>query len=80
MKRGVQTIGILGFVLASVAVAAAQQAPQPVVRVGNFLEVGNEVFMHIIATADIRYRTAENLDFESKVRDRATSRNPSSTA
>jgi len=36
--------------------------------------------MHLIATADIRYQTAHNLDFESDVRDRATSRNPSSTA
>ncbi len=80
MKRGLQTIGILGFVLASVAVATAQQAPQPVVRVGNFLEVSNELFMHIIATADMRYRTADNLDFESKVRDRGTSRSPTSTA
>ncbi|MBM3223736.1 MAG: hypothetical protein FJZ47_08060 [Candidatus Tectomicrobia bacterium] len=71
-------VGVL--MCAVVSVAGAQQTPQPVVRTGNFFEVGNDLFMHIIATADIRYKTAHNLDFESDVRDRATSRNPSSTA
>jgi hypothetical protein len=70
--------GVLMFVV--VSGVGAQQTPQPVIRTGNFFEVGNDLFMHIIATADIRYRTADNLDFESNVRDRATSRNPSSTA
>lgn len=72
--------GIVVWSLVSVASGLAQQTPQPVVRTGNFIEVANDLFMHLIATADIRYRTAHNLDFESKVRDRATSRNPSSTA
>src|SRR5262249_34592621 len=40
-------------------------------------EVGNDVFMHIIATGDFRYNTTENFDFESRVRDRVPSRNPS---
>jgi hypothetical protein len=26
-----------------------------VVRLGNFIEVGNDLFMHLIATADMRY-------------------------
>jgi hypothetical protein len=59
--------------------AAAQQAPQPVVRLGNFIEVGNDVFMHIIGTADIRYKTVQNFDFEQNVRDRTSSRAPGST-
>ena len=42
------------------------------VRLGNFIEVGNDVFMHIIATADMRYKTVENLDFEKRIRDQAT--------
>ncbi len=58
------------------ALAAAQQAPQPVVRLGNFIEVGNDVFMHIIGAADIRYKTVENYDFEGQVRDRTASRSP----
>src|SRR5437764_4095289 len=33
--------------------------------------------MHILATADIRYRTVENYDFEARVRDIVASRNPS---
>jgi hypothetical protein len=36
--------------------------------------------MHILATTDIRYSTVENTDFERRVRDRASSRNPESTA
>ena len=46
--------------------AAAQQALQPVVRLGNFTEVANDLFMHIIATSDIRYKTDENMDFEKR--------------
>src|SRR5205823_5224630 len=71
-------VGVLLLVLASLA--AAQQVSQPVVRLGNFLEVGNDVFMHIIGTADIRYKTTENFDFEKRVRDRVTDRNPAATA
>jgi len=48
----------------------------PAVRLGNFLEVGNDVFMKIIATGEVRYNTVENADFDHRVRDRAHSRNP----
>jgi hypothetical protein len=53
---------------------------QPVYRLGNFIEVGNDVWMHIIATADMRYNTVQNLDFEKRIRDQVTSRSPTSTA
>jgi hypothetical protein len=72
--------------MASLAAAQARPPepaapePQPVVRLGNFIEVGNDVWMHILATADIRYSSVENQDFERRVRDRAHSRNPESTA
>jgi hypothetical protein len=66
-------------VLGVATLATAQQEPQPVVRLGNFIEVGNDVFMHIIGTADIRFKTVENYDFEAQVRDRAASRSPSSS-
>ena len=52
-----------------VSLAAAQQTPQPVVRLGNYIEVGNDLFMHIIATMDARYKTSHNADFENDIRD-----------
>ena len=88
MKRLIQ-IAMVGILLLAGASMVAAQArppepvgaePQPVVRIGNFIEVGNDVWMHILATTDIRYATTENQDFEHRVRDRASSRNPESTA
>ena len=70
--------GVLLLMGASLAVA--QQALQPVYRLGNFIEVGNDVWMHIIATMDARYKTNENEDFESRVRAQTLSRNPTNTA
>src|SRR5262245_474696 len=86
MKRLMQIVlvGIFLLVGASLAMAQARPPqpagaePQPVVRLGNFIEVGNDLWMHIIATSDIRYSTVENRDFESRVRDRTNSRNPES--
>jgi hypothetical protein len=76
MRRLTQ-VGLLGvLVLAMASLATAQQVPQPMVRLGNFIEVGNDVFMKIMATADIRYHTTENFDFDTKVRDRTVSRGP----
>src|SRR5215510_16370353 len=80
MRRLTQLVLIVVVVLGAATLAAAQQAMQPVVRLGNFLEVGNDVFMHIIGTADIRYKTVQNFDFENRVRDRTNGRSPSDTA
>jgi len=80
MRRLTQGALVVVLLLAIVSLVAAQQTPQSVVRLGNFIEVGNDLFMHIIATTDARYKTVENLDFESSIREQATSRNPSSTA
>src|SRR2546428_11105145 len=88
MKRLIQIVMVGILLLAGASMAAAQARPpaptagepQPVVRLGNFIEVGNDVWMHILATTDIRYSTTENQDFERRVRDRASSRNPESTA
>src|SRR5262249_28109485 len=77
---------VLLLAMASLAAAQARQAAptegglQPVVRLGNFIEVGNDVWMHIIATADIRYSSVQNQDFETNVPYRASSRHPESTA
>src|SRR5262245_14207435 len=80
MKRVAQLTLIGVLLLVGVSLAVAQPAPQPVVRLGNFIEVGNDVWMHIIATMDARYKTIENGDFESRVRAQTISRSPTSTA
>src|SRR4029434_8099652 len=86
MKRLTQgaLVGVLLLAVASVAAAQGtlqvpSGAAQPAIRFGNFIEVGNDVLMHIIATNDFRYNTTTNFDFERKVRDRVASRNPEST-
>src|SRR5262245_18512132 len=86
MKRLIQgaLVGVLMLAVASLAAAQGtlqipSGTPQPTVRVGNFIEVGNDVFVHIIATGDFRYGTTTNFDFEKDVRDRVGSRNPAST-
>src|SRR3989475_4369597 len=79
MRRLTQ-IALMGVLVLMVAsLASAQQVPEPMVRLGNFIEVGNDVFMKIMASADIRYHTSENYDFDSKVRDRTNSRFPGDT-
>ncbi len=76
MRRLTQLVFVGALLLGMVSLAAAQQTLQPVYRLGNFIEVGNDVCMHIIATADMRYNTVENLDFEKRIRDQTLSRNP----
>src|SRR5262247_2741179 len=80
MRRLTQVALVGVIILAVASLAAAQQALQPVYRLGNFLEVGNDVFMHFIATSDIRYQTVQNRDFEQNVRDLTLSRFPGDTA
>ena len=79
MKRLTQLVFVGALLLVMVSLVAAQQGMQPVYRLGNFIEVGNDVWMHIIATADMRYNTVENLDFEKRIRDQTVSRSPTST-
>ena len=79
MRRLTQGTLVGVLLLMGVSLTTAQQAPQPVLRLGNFIEVGNDLFMHIIASADLRYKTAQNLDFEGRIRDQTASRSPTST-
>src|SRR5215217_6484017 len=82
MKRLTQIAIVSIFLLAVVSIAMAQETRPPggtltpVMRLGNFLEVGNDIFMKIIATGEVRYNTVENADFDHRVRDRTNSRNP----
>jgi hypothetical protein len=77
--RLAQVALIGGLVLTVASMATAQQVAQPIVRLGNWIEVGNDVFMHLMASADIRYKTVHNWDFEDKVRDRIPDRGPGNT-
>src|SRR5262252_4189277 len=88
MKPLAQVVLLNVLVLAVASLAAAQGThqeipagitPQPALRMGNYIEVGNDVFMHIIATGDFRYTTTENFDFEGRVRDRVGARNANDT-
>src|SRR5215471_20532923 len=87
MKRLIQIVMVGILLLIGVSMVAAQARPpepvgaepQPVVRLGNFIEVGNDVWMHILGTADLRYQASHNFDFEDRVRDRTASRNPLDT-
>ena len=56
---------VLSLVLVLASVTTAQQVPQPMVRTSNFIEVGNDVFMHIMASADIRYKTVHKYPTKS---------------
>jgi hypothetical protein len=74
MKRFLQ-LSVVGMLTLALAVTAgAQQVPTQVTRLGDWVEIGNDVFMNIIATTDWRYQFNENTDFEKDIRDRVASR------
>jgi hypothetical protein len=79
MKRILQlsVVGVLTLALAATAVA--QQVPTPVTRIGDWVEISNDVFLNIIASTDWRYQFNENTDFEKDIRDRVASRQSLST-
>src|ERR671933_1846906 len=80
MARRLAQIALIGVLMLAVAsLAAAQQEPQPVVRLGNFIQIGNDVWMHILATGDFRYQAVHNFDFQNRVRDRTPNRSAQST-
>ncbi len=54
MKYFLRCVLACAIVLSVVPLVAAQQPATPVVRIGDWVEVGNEVFMNIIASTDIR--------------------------
>lgn len=80
MKRFTRLALAGAIVLTMVSLVAAQTVPKPVVRMGDWVEIGNDAWMNIIASSDIRYRTSHNFDFESDVQDRMASRNPSGSS
>jgi hypothetical protein len=58
----------------------AQQKPEPVIRMGDWMEIGPEAFMNIIAGGDMRFNVSHNMDFEQRIRDRANNRDPFDTS
>jgi hypothetical protein len=77
MKRIVQMMMACAMLVTLVSMAAAQSGPQPVVRMGDWVEIGNEAFMNIIGTIDTRFETVHNQDFENDIRDVSPSGNTS---
>jgi len=70
---------ICALVLSIAAVAGAQQVPQPVVRLGNAIELADDLWVDFIGTSDFRYQTTHNTDFESDIRDRTPTRDNTAT-
>jgi hypothetical protein len=70
---------ICALALSIAAVAGAQQVPQPVVRLGNAIELADDVWVDFIGQGDIRFQTTHNTDFESDIRDRTPSKSNTST-
>jgi len=60
-------------------VVEAQKVPQPVMRLGNGLELAEDLWVDFIGSGDIRFQTTHNTDFESDIRDRTPSRDNTST-
>ncbi len=79
MKRAVQAALTCTIVLSVISTAAAQQEPVPVVRMGDWVEIGDDVFVNFIGQTRIHYQWTHNYDFESDIRDRTPSRSNSST-
>ena len=71
MKRF--TVLALACVMALAMVSIAVAQPKPVVRMGDWVEIGNDAWMNIIATIDTRYFTNHNADFEDRLRDSTSS-------
>jgi len=79
MKRYVTLVLACALVFAVGSTAVAQQVPAPVVRMGDWIEIGDEVWMNLIFTTEWIYQTNHNNDFEDDIRDAATSSDNQST-
>jgi hypothetical protein len=79
LKRHVCMGLICALALSIAATVSAQQVPQPVVRLGNAIELADDLWVDFIGTSDFRYQTTHNTDFESDIRDRVPSRDNTST-
>ena len=78
MKRLLQCAMACAVVLSLAAMATAQ-APTPVTRMGDWVEIGDDAFMNIIGNIDIRYNTTHEYDFESDVQEQTNTRSLTSS-
>ncbi len=80
MKRVLQLALVCALVVSLGSIAAAQ-APTPVTRMGDWVEIGNDVYMNFIGNTRIVYQTGHNNDYEDDMQDRSSTRaNQSTTA
>jgi hypothetical protein len=71
MKRAVAVVlgCVLTLSLASAAVAAEDSTPKPVVRMGDWVEIGDDLFVNFIISITGHYQTTTNLEFEGDIQD-----------
>jgi hypothetical protein len=73
MKRAVVValvcIWAVSFTSAALAQEDEDSAPQPVVRMGDWVEIGDDLFVNFIITLTMQYQTTQNLDFEGDIQD-----------
>lgn len=79
MKRYVTLVLACALVLAVGSTAVAQTVPAPVVRMGDWIEISDEVWMNLIFSTEWIYQTNHNNDFEDDIRDAPASRDNQST-
>ncbi|PON11944.1 hypothetical protein C2W62_42185 [Candidatus Entotheonella serta] len=80
LKRGVRIGLISALALLMVGVAVAQEAPVPVVRMANAIELGDDLWVDFGGGAELRYQFSHNPDFESDIRDRPSARGNQATS
>lgn len=80
MLKRIARLGLICALALSIAsVAVAQQTPVPVVRMGDWIEIGDDAWMNITGNIDMRAITTHNFDFEDDIQDLVPSRNPNSS-
>jgi hypothetical protein len=70
MKRSGALVLACALLLAVGSTAVAQTVPAPVVRMGDWIELSDEVWMNLIFTTEWIYQTNHNNDFENDIQDR----------
>jgi len=80
MLRRHVSIGLAcALALSIAAVAGAQQVPQPVLRLGNAIELADDLWVDFIGTGDMRFQFTHNTDFEGDIQDRTPTRDNTAT-
>ena len=69
MKRYVTLVLACALLFAVGSTAVAQSVPEPVVRMGDWIELSDEVWMNLIFTTAWTYVTNTNNDFEGDIQD-----------